>query len=96
MEQRIVELIEDEVERRVGLRISKVLEHVSGTYDIPLEQLIRDSSKIEFCFCKGVLKTKQRCLKKPQQNGYCKFHQNQVPVTVAQPIQRVDAPWELT
>ena len=95
MEQQILELIEEEVTRRVNLRLVKALEHVSKTYDIPVEQLMRDSAKVECTFCKGILGNKKRCMKQPKENGYCGFHQKQVPPPVQKPIERVKAPWEL-
>jgi hypothetical protein len=86
MEQQIIEMIEEEVNRRVALRTSNVLEVISKTYEIPLEQLVRDTAECEARFCKGALKNKRRCLKEPQSNGYCKFHQNQVPVMKVQTV----------
>lgn len=80
MEEQILQLIEEEVNRRVALRVNKSLEVISKMYEIPLEQLTRDVSGIEVRFCQGTLKSKKRCLKEPQENGYCKFHQSQVPV----------------
>jgi hypothetical protein len=86
MEHQILELIEEEVNRRVALRVSKSLEVISKTYDIPLEQLLRDTAGVEVRFCQGALKSKKRCLKEPQENGYCKFHQSQVPVMKAHTV----------
>ena len=80
MERQIVELIEEEVNRRVALRVNKSLEVISKLYDIPLTRLVQDTADIEVRFCQGVLKSKKRCLKEPQHNGYCLFHQKQVPV----------------
>jgi len=80
MEHQIIELIEEEVNRRVALRVSKSLEVISKLYDIPLARLIQDTADIEVRFCQGMLKSKKRCLKEPQSNGYCLFHQKQVPV----------------
>jgi hypothetical protein len=96
MEQQILELIEEEVARRVALQLREALKVVSTTYDIPLERLIKDTSTIHTKFCKGVLKSKQRCLKQPKSNGYCGFHQNQIPVVPLPNIERVEAPWQLT
>lgn len=95
MEQQILELIEEEVTRRVNLRLVSALELVSKTYDIPIDRLMKDSAKVECNFCKGILKTKKRCLKQPKENGYCGFHQSQAPPPVTKVIERVKAPWEL-
>jgi hypothetical protein len=92
MEEQILELIEEEVNRRVALRLNKSLEVISKMYEIPLEQLTRDVSGIETRFCQGTLKNKKRCLKEPQANGYCKFHQNQIPVLKAQTVATSNTP----
>lgn len=86
MERQIVELIEEEVNRRVALRVNKSLEVISKLYDIPLARLVQDTAEIEVRFCQGVLKNKKRCLKEPQANGYCLFHQKQVPVVKAHTV----------
>ena len=78
-QQQILQDIEDEVVRRVNLRSRAILEEVSRLYEIPIERLIKDTVRVEDNFCKGILKSKQRCLKKPQENGYCKFHRRQCP-----------------
>lgn len=95
MEQQIIQLIEDEVVRRVGLRISAMLELIAKTYQLPIDQLVKDTATIECTFCKGILKSKKRCLKKPMDNGYCGFHQCQVPKPPPRQIERVKAPWEV-
>jgi hypothetical protein len=95
MEQQILELIEEEVSRRVSLHMRDALQVVSTTYDIPLDRLMKDTASLEPKFCKGVLKSKQRCLKKPKCNGYCGFHQGQVPAPPPKPVERVPAPWEM-
>lgn len=94
MEQQILQLIEEEVSRRVGMKISKVLQVISKTYDLPIDQLIKDTANIECIFCKGILKSKKRCLKEPRDNGYCGFHQSQVPPPQPKLGPRVKAPWE--
>jgi hypothetical protein len=94
MEKQILELIEEEVDRRVGLKMSNSLGVISKKYDIPIEQLVKDTADITTHFCQGILKSKKRCLKLPQPNGYCKFHQGQVPQELPKIIERVKAPWE--
>lgn len=94
MEQQILQLIEEEVSRRVGLKITNVLQIISKTYDLPIEQLIKDTSVVECAFCKGILSSKKRCLKQPKENGYCGFHQSQVPPPPPKLGKRVKAPWE--
>lgn len=97
MEEQILQLIEEEVNRRVALRVNQSLELVSKIYEIPLEQLTRDVASMEVRFCQGTLKSKKRCLKEPQSNGFCKFHQNQVPVLKTQTVATSNVPvvWSL-
>jgi len=93
MEKKILDLIEDEVTHRVQLRLSTALSVVSQLYEIPLERLIKDTAGLETRFCRGILKTGKRCLKNPQENGYCKFHKKQTP----EPVVVEDegpAPWD--
>jgi hypothetical protein len=78
-QQQILQNIEDEVTRRVSIRSRAILEEVSRLYEIPVERLIKDTVSVEGNFCCGILKSKQRCLKKPKENGYCGFHQRQAP-----------------
>jgi len=78
-ETQVLDLIEEEVTRRTNLRTRAVLDQVSKLYEIPIERLIKDTSGIEGKFCKGILRSKERCLKKPKENGYCGFHQCQAP-----------------
>lgn len=96
MEQQILQLIEEEVTRRTNLRCRALLEVVSHLYEIPIERLIKDTASVEGNFCKGILKSKQRCLKTPKENGYCGFHQCQAPREKPKtPLQDEEkAPWE--
>jgi hypothetical protein len=94
MESHILEIIEEEISRRVSLRINAVLNILSDKYDIPLDKLARDSALAECRFCKGYMKNKKRCMKEPKENGYCGFHKHQEPPPVATPVDRVKAPWE--
>lgn len=79
MEQQIAQMIENEVQRRVAMEWTARLQIISNLYDIPIEQLARDTAQCQQKYCKGVLKTGRCCTKIPQPNGYCGFHQNQVP-----------------
>jgi hypothetical protein len=96
LEQEILQLIEEEVTRRTNLRCRALLEVVSRLYEIPVERLIKDTAGIEGEFCKGILKSKQRCLKKPKENGYCGFHQCQAPQQKVAESEKVveKPPWE--
>jgi len=81
MENQITEMIEEEVNRRVAVRLNKSFEVISKLYNIPIDRLIEDTADVECRFCKGQLKSKARCLKEPKANGYCNFHQKQAPQT---------------
>lgn len=95
LEQQILDLVEDEVTRRTNIRSRALLEVISQLYEIPIERLVKDTASIEGAFCKGILKSKQRCLKKPKENGYCGFHQCQVPQEKPKtPNENEKAPWE--
>lgn len=97
LECQILQLIEEEVTIRTNLRSRAILEVVSRLYEIPIERLIKDTASIETDFCKGILRSKQRCLKKPRENGYCGFHQCQAPNqekdTEPVPVEE-KAPWD--
>ena len=79
LEGEVLRLIEEEVTRRTQLKIMETLALVSNLYEIPLERLVNDTAGLECSFCKGINKAKQRCLKKPHENGYCGFHRRQCP-----------------
>ena len=94
MEEQILDVIHQEVDRQVTLRTVQIFERVSKDYDIPLEQLMKTCANMECTFCKGLLKSKKRCMKQPKENGYCGFHQSQVPPPTPKEFERVKAPWE--
>lgn len=92
MEQQILQLIEDEVERRVLERMTTALEKISRTYDISLQQLLRTASENTTSVwngnvCHGVTAKKQKCSRRVKDgSGYCVCHVNQ------KPVQRVIVP----
>jgi len=96
IEQEILAHIDNEVTVRIGLRINGIAEKLSKIYGIPTESLIQNMAEVEDHFCKGVKNDKTRCLKKPQCNGYCGFHQKQIPPPPPVRHERVACPWEET
>lgn len=94
MEQQILQLIEEEVTRRVQLRMAHALEVISRLYEIPTERLIRDTVDLDPTVCRGILKSGRRCLKTPLENGYCKFHKKQIQEKPPPPAEIIQAPWE--
>ena len=98
MEKQILDLIEDEVTRRVQLRMASALEVISGLYEIPMSRLIKDTVSLDTTVCKGILKSGRRCLKTPFSNGFCKFHRKQCPEAADEPkpaeTEEPPAPWD--
>lgn len=87
MEARISQMIEEEVERRVNERLTKVLEYISQTYDVSMKQLMKDTATIkpQTEMCLGLTAKNKRCGNKAcrkANNGYCARHQNQKPQVV--------------
>jgi hypothetical protein len=87
MEQQIAQIISDEVDRRVNDRITKVLEHISKTYDISLQRLMKDTSQMpengaRITQCLGLTAKGKRCPRSGStgESGYCKSHLKQAPV----------------
>ena len=86
MEQQILNLIQEEVERRVTDRLGKVIDKISQTYDISIRQLLRDVETLEKSvpvsrICLGVNKKKQRCQRPCKDgNSYCHLHLDQKPI----------------
>ena len=82
MEAQIAKLIEEEVERRLQEKLTKVLEHISKTYDVSMKQLLKDTStlKVTDNTCMGLTSKKQRCRLKQHEHGFCKHHQSQRPI----------------
>lgn len=92
-----MDMIEEEVNRRVAVRLNKSLAVISKLYQIPLDRLIEDTADVECRFCKGQLKSKARCLKEPKANGYCNFHQKQAPQTPvmeSKPVEKSQVSWD--
>ncbi len=88
MEAQIAKLIEEEVQRRVEERLTKVLEHISKTYDVSMKQLLKDTSTLKVVdnTCLGLTSKKTRCKLRQHQHGYCKHHQDQRPRQIQQSV----------
>jgi hypothetical protein len=93
-ERRILDHVDTEVSMRMSLRTNSVAQKLSKTYGIPVESLIQDMTEVGDHFCKGIKGDKTRCLKTPKDNGYCGFHQKQVPIPVPKRHERIPCPWE--
>lgn len=76
-------LIEEEVQSRVDGILTPLLEYISHTYDISLNQLMSDIGRVQqkpvLTACQGLAKKGKRCKNRGKANGYCHMHQNQVP-----------------
>jgi Family of unknown function (DUF5763) len=81
MEQQIMEIIENEVNRRVSERLSNVISHVAKTYRLPFDKLMKDVAGIEVKTdqCLGIVGKGTRCTRHARLDGYCKMHQDQKP-----------------
>lgn len=100
--EKITKLIEQEIEKYVDERVAEnerkmtvTLEHISKTYDISLQQLMRDvslDSQDTVTQCLGLTKSKKRCPFAGKHDGYCAKHKDQRPkvsVLKASPSQAV-------
>lgn len=87
MEQQIMAVIETEVNRRVSERLSNVVQHVSRTYRLPFEKLMKDVACMEVKTdqCLGLVGKGTRCTRHARIDGYCKTHQDQKPVIAMRP-----------
>lgn len=89
MEPQIMALIENEVNRRVSERLSNVIQHVSKTYRLPFEKLMKDVAVLEVHSdqCLGLVQSGKRCTRHARFDGYCKGHLDQKPVIVMRAIE---------
>jgi hypothetical protein len=89
MEQQIMAVIETEVNRRVSERLSNVVQHVSKTYRLPFEKLMKDVACLEVKTdqCLGLVGKGTRCTRHARIDGYCKTHQDQKPVIAMRPVE---------
>jgi len=95
-EQCVLDQIDSEVNARVNIRINAIANHLSSIYGVSAEIFVKQISEVESDLCKGIKKDKSKCLKQPRENGYCGFHQKQVPPPKPKEHARVPCPWEET
>lgn len=74
-------VIEEEIEREVNERVTKVLEMISKTYNIKYARLLKDYSMMDKTqsMCCGTTKAGKRCNKPAKIDGYCSIHKSQKP-----------------
>jgi hypothetical protein len=78
LQDKITELIEQEVGERVGNLLGEYAETISKKHAVPLNLLLRDLPSIAtVSLCKGIKFNGQRCLFKGTENGYCRHHKSQ-------------------
>lgn len=77
----IVQLLEEEIEKRVNDRLNQILEKISRTYDISMRQLLRDVSVLETpsTTCRGLTARGKPCRHAVSKDGYCFQHLKQKP-----------------
>jgi hypothetical protein len=82
MEQTVMQAIDTEVDRRVSGRIEVILKHISKTYRISYERLMKETATLEVSTgqCLGLIGTGKRCTRHARFDGYCKSHLDQKPV----------------
>jgi hypothetical protein len=82
MEQTIMQAIETEVDRRVSDRLAVVLHHISKTYRISYERLMKETATLEVATgqCLGLIGSGKRCTRHARFEGYCKTHMDQKPI----------------
>lgn len=81
LSQNIQSIIEEEIEREVNERVTKVLEMISKTYNIKYSRLLKDYSSMETVqsTCCGMTKAGKRCQRAAKIDGFCKAHVSQKP-----------------
>jgi hypothetical protein len=82
MEQTIMQAVETEVDRRVSDRLAVVLQHISKTYRISYERLMKETATLEVTTgqCLGLIGSGKRCTRHARFEGYCKSHLDQKPI----------------
>ena len=77
----IEKALEDEINREVNERITKVLEMISNTYNIKYARLLKDYASMETTqsTCCGMTKAGKRCQRSAKIDGFCKAHLSQKP-----------------
>ena len=82
LSQNIQSLIEEEIEREVNERMTRVLEMISKTYNIKYARLLKDYAgmdKTSRTSCCGTTKAGKRCQRPGNFDGFCKAHISQKP-----------------
>jgi len=82
MEQTIMQAVETEVDRRVSDRLAVVLHHISKTYRLSYEKLMKETATLEVTTgqCLGLIGSGKRCTRHARFEGYCKSHRDQKPI----------------
>lgn len=82
MEQTIMQAVEAEVDRQVSDRLSAILQHISKTYRISYERLMKETATLEVTTgqCLGLIGSGKRCTRHARFEGYCKSHRDQKPI----------------
>jgi len=94
MDRVIAKLINEEAILIAEADVAAKLEVISRVFDLPMAVLVKYTAGTKGNFCRGMNKGFCRCYKKPRANGFCGFHQDQVPAPMPVEGVRVKAPWE--
>jgi Family of unknown function (DUF5763) len=81
MEAKITALINEEVNSRVNDQLTTIISHISKTYNINVDRLLKDVSEVktDTTRCLGVKTDGSRCTRFARINGYCNMHKVQCP-----------------
>jgi hypothetical protein len=94
MEKTIMQAVEAEVDRRLSDHLAVILQHISKTYRISYERLMKETATLEVSTsrCLGLVGSGKRCTRHARIEGYCNIHKDQKPVVrMKEPEARPDA-----
>ena len=78
LSEKIVQIVDEELEDRVNTILNEYAETISKKHAIPLELLLKDIPKtFVSTVCKGTKSNGNRCTFKALYNGYCGKHKTQ-------------------
>jgi hypothetical protein len=77
--EQLIQLFEEEVERRVNEHLSTYVEKISKTHGISIDLLLRDIPRVSEKLmngtqCRGLKKDGRRCTRRGKNCGYCDTH----------------------
>ena len=91
MEAKIAALINEEVNTRVNDQLTTILQHISKSYNINIDRLLKDVSEVkaDTTRCLGLKHDGSRCTRFARKQGYCNIHFSQRPEHPVSPVKEV-------